>query len=184
MTNEVSSLLEDVSEATIRMQGGMDTHLSQGMFIMGEVIEMLNEDKQPIRLPDATVLPVPEGGIPTEQTDILDLTMEAQEVEVMAEKGLGKSTLKVERVCALLDPRPKSLDNSQNRERLCSPQDARPGGLEGAHRDVCGRAHAIACASPGVVGGKPGDNGTRTQEEEPFENGGEACGTCGRCSCW
>ena len=65
MTNEVSSLLEDVSEATIRMQGGMDTHLSQGMFIMGEVIEMLNEDKQPIRLPDATVLPVPEGGIPT-----------------------------------------------------------------------------------------------------------------------
>ena len=107
MTNEVSSLLEDVSEATIRMQGGMDTHLSQGMFIMGEVIEMLNEDKQPIRLPDATVLPVPEGGTPTEQTDILpiDLTMEAQKVrdvilEVMAEKGLGKASLKVERVCA------------------------------------------------------------------------------------
>ena len=52
---------------------------------------------------------VPEGGLPTEQTDILDLTMEAQEVrdvllEVMAEKGLGKATLKVERVCALLDP--------------------------------------------------------------------------------
>ena len=76
---------------------------------MREVIEMLNEDKQPIRLPDATVLLVPEGGIPTEQADILDLTMEAQEVrdvlvEVMAEKGLGKATLKVERVCALLDP--------------------------------------------------------------------------------
>ena len=31
----------------------------------------------------------------------------------MAEKGLGKATLKVERVCALLDPRRKSLDNSQ-----------------------------------------------------------------------
>jgi len=118
VTNEVSSLLDDVSEATIRMQGATDTHLSQAMFIMREVIEMLNEDKQPIRLPDATVLPVPEGGIPTEQTDILDLTMEAQEVrdvllEVMAEKGLGKATLKVERVCALLDPRRKSLDNSQ-----------------------------------------------------------------------
>ena len=44
--------------------------------------------------------------------------MEAQEVrdvllEVMAEKGLGKTTLKVERVCALLDPWRKSLDNSQ-----------------------------------------------------------------------
>ena len=100
--------MDDVSEATIRSQGATDTHLSQAMFIMREVIEMLNEDKQPIRLPDATVLPVPEG-IPTEQTDILDLTMEAQEVrnvllEVMAEKGLGKATLKVERVCALLDP--------------------------------------------------------------------------------
>ena len=79
---------------------------------------MLNEDKQPIRLPDATVLPVPDGGIPTEKTDILHLTMEAQEVrdvllEVMAEKGLGKATLKVERVCALLDPRRKSLETSQ-----------------------------------------------------------------------
>ena len=40
-----------------------------------------------------------------------------------------------------------------NRERLCSPQDPRRGGLEGAHRDVCGRA-------------------TCTQEEEAFENGG------------
>ena len=78
ITNEVSSLPDDVSEATSRMQGATDTHLSQGMFIMPEVIEMLNEDKPPIRLPDATVLPVPEGGIPTEQTDILDLTMEAQ----------------------------------------------------------------------------------------------------------
>ena len=70
---------------------------------MHEVIDMLKEDKQPIRLPDATVLPVPEGGIPTEQTDMLDLTLEAQEVrdvllEVMAEKGMGEATLKVERV--------------------------------------------------------------------------------------
>ena len=99
------------------MRGATDNHLSQAMFIMREV-EMVNEDKQPIRVPDATVLPVPEDGIPTEPTDILDLTMEAQEVrdvllEVMAEKGLRKATLKVERVCALLDPWRKSLDNSQ-----------------------------------------------------------------------
>ena len=77
VTNEVSSLLDDVSEATIRMQGATDTHLSQAMFIMREVIEMLDEDKLPIRLQDATGLPVPVGGIPTTQTDILDLTMEA-----------------------------------------------------------------------------------------------------------
>ena len=87
------------------------------MFIMREVIKMLDEDNQTTRLPDATVLPVPEGGIPTEQTDILDLTLEAQEVrdvllEVMAEKSLGKATLELERVCALPDPWRKSLDNS------------------------------------------------------------------------
>ena len=34
-------------------------------------------------------------------------------LEMMAEKGLGEATLKVERVCALLNPRRKSLDNSQ-----------------------------------------------------------------------
>ena len=94
-SHEVSSLLDDVSEATIRMQGATDTHLSQAMFVMREVMEMLNEKKQPIRLPDATILPVPEGGIPTEQTDILDLTMEAQEVrdvllEVTAERAWGR----------------------------------------------------------------------------------------------
>ena len=64
------------------------------------------------------MLPVSEGGIPTEQTDILDLTLEAQEVqdvllEVMAEKRLGKATLKVKRVYELLDPRRKSLDDDQ-----------------------------------------------------------------------
>ena len=34
-------------------------------------------------------------------------------LEVMAEEGLGNATLKLERVCALLDPWRKSLDNSQ-----------------------------------------------------------------------
>ena len=67
VTNEVSSLLDDVSEATIRMKGATGNHFSQAMFIMREVIDMLKEDKQPIRLPDATVLPVPDG------TDVLDV---------------------------------------------------------------------------------------------------------------
>ena len=37
-----------------------------------------------------------------------------------------------------------------------------------------------AANSSSVEAGGPGDRGTRTQEEEAFENGGEACGTCGR----
>ena len=44
VTNEVCSLLDDVSEATIRMQGAGDTHISQAMFIMTEVIAMLKEE--------------------------------------------------------------------------------------------------------------------------------------------
>eukprot|EP00904_Undaria_pinnatifida_P008196 jgi/Undpi1/4506/HiC_scaffold_18.g07860.m1 len=118
VTNEVSSILSEVSAATIRMQGAKDTHLSQAMFIMREVIDMMQEDKQPIRVPDATVLPVPENGIPTEEFDVIDLTSEAQRVrdillEVMADKGVGQALLKLERVCALLDPRRKSLDKQQ-----------------------------------------------------------------------
>ena len=45
---------------------------------MNEVIEMLNEVTQPIRVPNATVLPTPPGGIPTEMTEVTDLAPEAQ----------------------------------------------------------------------------------------------------------
>ena len=41
VTSEVSSLLDDASAATIREQGATDTHLSQVMFIMHDVIDML-----------------------------------------------------------------------------------------------------------------------------------------------
>ena len=68
---EVCSLLDDVSEATIRTQGAGDTHVSQAlfimaMFIMTEVIAMLKEESHPIRVPNATVPPPPPDGIPTE----------------------------------------------------------------------------------------------------------------------
>ena len=105
-------------------------------------------------------------------------------LKVMAEKGLGKATLRVELVCVLLDPRRKSFDDDQFVNGSAALSTRAGEALEGAHRDICGRAHAIACASAGVVGGKPGDRGTRSEEEEAFENGEEACGTCGRCSCW
>ena len=41
VTNKVCSLLDDVSEATIRMQGAGGTHVSQAICIMTEVIAML-----------------------------------------------------------------------------------------------------------------------------------------------
>ena len=66
--NAVCSLLDDVSEATIRMQGATDTHVSQAMFIMTKVIVMLKVKYHPIRVPNATVLPPPQDGIPMELT--------------------------------------------------------------------------------------------------------------------
>ena len=114
VTNEVCSLLDDVSEATIRMQGTEDTHVSQAMFTMTEIIAMLKEGSHPIRVPNATVLPPPPDGIPTESTQVAELTLEAQDVrevllEVMEDTSVEKASLKVERLCALLYPRPKAL---------------------------------------------------------------------------
>ena len=37
VANEVCSLVDDVPEATIRMQGAGDTHVSQAIFVMTEV---------------------------------------------------------------------------------------------------------------------------------------------------
>ena len=118
VTNEVCSLLDDVSEATIRMKEAGDTHVSQVMFIMVEVIAMLKEESHPIRVSNATVLPPPPDGIPTKSTQVAELALEAQDVrevllEVMEDKGVGKASLKVERLCALLDPRWKALDADQ-----------------------------------------------------------------------
>ena len=84
------------------------------MFIMTEVSAMLKEESHPIRVPNTTVWPPPPDGIPTESTQAAELTLEAQDVrevllEVMEDKGEGKASLKVERLCALLDPRRKAL---------------------------------------------------------------------------
>ena len=119
VTNEVCSLLDDVSKATIRMQGARDTHFRQAMFIMTEVIAMLEEESHPIRVPNTTVLPPPPDGIPTETTQVAELTtlevQGAREVllEVTENKGVGKASLKVKRLCALLDPRWKALGANQ-----------------------------------------------------------------------
>ncbi|CAN0214735.1 unnamed protein product, partial [Ectocarpus fasciculatus] len=109
ITNEVCSLLSDVSEVTIRMQGAKDTHISQAMFIIHEVMEMLREDSHPIRAQNATE---------PEEMQVLELSLAAQGVlevllDVMEEKQVGKAVQQVERLSALMDPRRKSLDGAQ-----------------------------------------------------------------------
>ena len=71
-------------------QGSKDTYVRQAMFIVHEVMEMLRENIHPIRVQNATVMPLPPDGIPTEDTQVTGLTLDAQEVrnvllEVMEE---------------------------------------------------------------------------------------------------
>ena len=85
------------------MQRVGDTHVSQAMLIMTKVIAMLKEESHPIRVPNATVLPPPPDGIPTESAQVAELTLEAQDVrevllEVIEDKGVGKASLEVERL--------------------------------------------------------------------------------------
>ena len=100
------------------MQGAWNAHVSQAIFIMTEVIAMLKEESHPIRVPNATILPPPPDRIPTELTQVAELTPEAQDVrevllEAMEDKGGGEASLKVECLCALLDPRRKALGVDQ-----------------------------------------------------------------------
>ena len=109
------------------MQAAGDTHVSQGMFIMTEVIAMLKEKFHPIRVSNATVLPLPPDGIPTESTQVAELSLEAQDVrevllEVMEDKGGGKASLKVESLCALLDLRQKALGADQLVNNSAAPR--------------------------------------------------------------
>ena len=108
-TNEVSSLLDVVAEVTIRIQGGADTHLSQTMFNMREIHEIFGEDSHAIRKLDQAYNGV---DVETEEMAEEDLTAEAQQVRrvllsKLAKKELGTARMPVERICALLDPRPK-----------------------------------------------------------------------------
>ena len=100
------------------MQGAEDTHVSQAMFVMTEVIAMLKEESHPIQVPNTAVLRPPLDGIHTESTQVAELTLKAQHVrevllEVMEDEGVGKASLKVDGLCALLDPRRKALGTDQ-----------------------------------------------------------------------
>ena len=183
----MSSLLDDVTEATIRMQGAGDTHVRQVMFIMTEVIAMLKEESHPIRVPNATALPPPPGGIPTESTQVAELTLEAEDVrevllEVMEDKDVGKASLKVERLCTLLDPGRKALSANQLGNGSAALWTRAEEDLKGVIFEL-----ADAQTQPSTRGGASvgrGARGTCTQEEEASETKGTARGTYESSSRW
>ena len=175
VTNEVCSLLDDVSEATIRMQRAGDTHVNQTMFSMTEVIAMLKEESHPIWVPNAIVLPPSPDGIPTESTQVVELTLEAQDVlevllEVKEDKGVGRSEA-------------KGAWRRPARERLCGLQDPYRRRLEGGDCRVCGCTDAAVRTCAGASVGR-GVRGTCTLEEVAFETRGTARGTCESGSRW
>ena len=103
VTNEVCNLLDDDSEPTIGMQGAGDTHVSQGMFIVTEVIAMLEVESHPSRAPNATVLPPLPDDISTESIQVAELALEAHDarevlLEVTEDNDVRKVSLKMERL--------------------------------------------------------------------------------------
>lgn len=111
ITGEVCSLLDVVAEVDTCIRGPSDTHISQAMFNMTEVLAILKEDRHRIRTPDVTPASTTEP-LATETMRVSQLTREAQKVrealvEQMGLECLGIATLKVERICGLLDPRRK-----------------------------------------------------------------------------
>ena len=52
ITNEVCSLLDVVSEVTAKIQEGDDTHISQTMFNMKEIMEIFENHEHSIRVQD------------------------------------------------------------------------------------------------------------------------------------
>ena len=161
----------------MRIKGAGDTHVSQAMFIMTKVIAMLKEESHPIRVPNATVSPPPPDGIPTESTQVAELTLKAQNVrevllEVMEDKGVGKALLEVGRLCAWLDPRRKALgvDKLVNGSAILRARAEED--LEGVIAEVAD-SQTQPSAPPGV---ERGARGTCTQEEA-FDTRGTARGT-------
>ena len=109
IANEVCSLLDVVVEVTIKIQGGVDTHISQTMFSMLEIKEIIGDTEHWIRAPDQAY----DGGdVLKEKTSLDDLTSEALKVRDtllsrLESKGRGEASMPLERICALLDPRRK-----------------------------------------------------------------------------
>ena len=52
IANKVCSLLDVVPEVTIKYQGGVDTHISQAMFSMLEIKEIIGDTEHWVRAPE------------------------------------------------------------------------------------------------------------------------------------
>lgn len=99
--------MDTVSEVTARVPESVDTHVSQTTFIMKEMVEVLKLENHGICTGE-----VENGRHVTEETAVIDLIPQAQEMlkvlEMIESKSLGKVTLNVKLICVLLGPSRKT----------------------------------------------------------------------------
>ena len=69
-------MLDAVSEVTVRIQGSTDTFLSQAMFFMWDLVEILSATEQQIRIADKGA----EKPVPADLTLVRDLASTSQKV--------------------------------------------------------------------------------------------------------
>ena len=109
LATAVCSLLDVVAEVTTKIQGADDTHISQTMFNMKEIMEIFADDEHRIRVQDQNYS---DGDVLKEKMGVDELTSETlltrdTMIAKLTKKNLGYALMPLERICALLDPRRK-----------------------------------------------------------------------------
>lgn len=161
VTNEVCSLLDVVAEVTIKIQGGSDTHISQTMFNMYEIDDVLKHAEQDIRTPDQLYN---DSNISREPKEVDHLTAEAQQVRKvllskLEKKNLGRAMEPLERICVLLDPRRKDCSARQLINGSSSLRDRAVGDIKDFAKTF---VELEVGPEPSAVGGSGGGGGGGT----------------------
>ena len=158
IAKEVCSLLDVVAEVTIKIQGGVDTHISQTMFNMLQIKEIIGDKEHWIRAPDQAY----EGSdVLKENTSLDDSTSEVLKVREtlflgVGSKGLGEAIMPLERICALLNPGRKDCSEEHLLNGSATPK-------ADAIADVKNVAKTIV--DPVVVPASPDEDGSGSSGE-------------------
>lgn len=102
---EVTSVMDMLQDVTTKIQGGRDRFVSQTVFLMQELISLLEDETIDIRDEQAQVT----ERVSTERLDLHELTIKMLEVVVdeMRNRNLGSPRTGPQLLCMMLDPRYK-----------------------------------------------------------------------------
>ena len=102
---EVTSVMDMLQDVTTKIQGGRDRFVSQTVFLMQELISLLEDETIDIRDEQAQVT----ERVSTERLDLHELTIKMLEVVVheMRNRNLSSPRTGPQLLCMMLDPRYK-----------------------------------------------------------------------------